>query len=131
MVQVNFVVHGNVTEAGTRCSVQADGPLTSSGIKRIFPYEGLFHFRLNIKESGDGEYIWLDLNDSEENIVTSGSTLEVQALVLSLPDNYIQKNEYVEYSPQSNLLSQPLVLALVQPTELTQRRRNLISLIHF
>jgi hypothetical protein len=103
MPLVNCTVHGDCDESGSKCSFYAPAPLTLSAINRIFPYEGVFHFRLNIggKLVGleDG-FVWLDLTDAivtEFSSCLSFDVIEIQALVISLPEISIDDLTYDTY----------------------------------
>mmetsp|Transcript_1221 Transcript_1221/g.1373 ORF Transcript_1221/g.1373 Transcript_1221/m.1373 type:complete len:399 (+) Transcript_1221:184-1380(+) len=100
---VNCTVHGDCDESGSKCSFYASAPLTLSAINRMFPYEGVFHFRLNIggKLVGfeDG-FVWLDLTDAmvtEFSSCLSFDVIEIQALVISLPEISINDLSYDTY----------------------------------
>jgi hypothetical protein len=118
MPLINITIHGDCEESGSVSHFFAPAPVTLSALHRMFPYDGVFHFRLKIRGNlvgFSGEYfIWLDLTDA--NVVEFSSSLSmseinIQALVISLPesstdtddsryDNYLEsiENEYATYN---------------------------------
>jgi hypothetical protein len=100
-MQIVFQIHGDLPDAGSRASVLCDAPLTLRKLQDLFPFEGVFHFRMKVSSRkygfADCEYLWLDIVDDkvidcEDNIV------EIQALVVSIPDGGDEENyeEYIE-----------------------------------
>lgn len=68
MQQINCLIQGNYPE---RCSIVIAQPVTLNKIKESFPFEGVFHFRVQVSGSHLGfsdEHVWLDLLDGEEEV---------------------------------------------------------------
>lgn len=69
----------------------------------MFPYEGEFRFRLKIQGSVMGfkeEFVWLDLidgNTGEFSSCLSNDEIDVQVLVISLPDDSVDDPRYDNY----------------------------------
>jgi hypothetical protein len=97
MLLVNCVIHGDIPDAGSRCSFFiVSNPVTLSKIKENFPFEGEFHFRRKVKgfEIGfqdETEYFWFDLiNDNEEIFIEDNSTaLQLQVVPIRIPQNFV------------------------------------------
>jgi hypothetical protein len=110
-VQLNYHLHGDVPEKGTICScLTAQQPLTSQLIQDLFPYEGIFHFRVKTltsssilgnsrgsgeEEGGKGSYLWMDLYRDHQSEIPcpSDRILDIQVLVLVLPDHEEDEGE--------------------------------------
>jgi hypothetical protein len=104
-VQVNYHLHGDVPEKGTICScLTAQEPLTSKMIQDLFPYQGIFHFRVKMNSppvlgrnsrdteetvGGFGSFLWMDLYCDHDSEIPcpSDRILDIQVLVLSLPQD--------------------------------------------
>eukprot|EP01041_Mallomonas_annulata_P009428 gene9427-19581_t len=98
MVKIDYIIHGDVPEAGTKYSVNVDGLISLSEIHRTFPFLGQFHFRLKTKNTdNENDFVWVDLIENDEPLRTTDETLVIQALVLSLPDEYVDEAEYENY----------------------------------
>jgi len=84
------------------CSFFVTKPLSLEKLKNNFPFEGLFHFRIQ-RHSEDlvgfkvGSFVWLDLVDPFEVFDVHGSFVEVQAL--SLAEDYgANEEKYFDYN---------------------------------
>lgn len=95
-IQLNYILHGDISEAGTISTCLVQEPVTVTTIKELFPYDGIFHFRIkrpihenNADHGGIGtDYRWMDiLPASNQNIQPINNLIEIQALVLCLPSN--------------------------------------------
>ena len=98
-IRIVYVVHGDIAESGTSCSVLIDCPLSFEKIEKNFPFEGIYHFRIRVFQN-KSDYIWMDVSEySIEALSVSKNESEifVQALALSLPENYVDDAEYKSY----------------------------------
>ena len=102
IMQVVFEIHGDVPDDGSRSSVLCDAPLTLRKLQALFPFEGTFHFRIKVSSRKYGfkdcDYLWLDIVGLDKVIECEDNVVEIQALVVSIPegadcDNY---EDYVE-----------------------------------
>jgi hypothetical protein len=95
-------------EAGTRCTFLVPHPVSARVIDKLFPFEGRFHYRVKI--SGDligisERFVWVDLQRGDEReipFVASSSTIEIQALILELPQEYTDDSDYKDYLETCN-----------------------------
>lgn len=101
-MQVDCTVHGDLPDAGTKCSFFSSTPVTLEKIRSLFPFEGTFHFR--IKHSGsdvglpDIDYVWLDLADPKKEIHAHGKKfLEIRALAVEIDRSEKPEYDYSEY----------------------------------
>jgi len=93
-IQINFCLHGGDEFgelAGTTTScLTAQNPVTLSSLKRVFPFEGEFHFRLKRPVRGQlhgaQDFVWTDIKEND-NIPATHNIIDIQALCISLPPN--------------------------------------------
>ena len=106
MPLVNCIIHGDCDETGTRLSFFAPAPVTLANLHQLFPFEGTFHFRLNINsnlvglQNGNHQSLWLDLTETncvEFSSILSYDTIEIQAVCLTLPTEYVSDVQYDAY----------------------------------
>lgn len=108
MVLVNCFVHGDIDEAGTMCSFHAPVPLNFFQLNEYFPFAGNFHFRLKTPGASVGltgiDYVWFDIlkNDEPLPIPPSNDVVEIRALVLDLPNEYTNDDDYADYLEEIN-----------------------------
>ena len=103
MSLVHCTIHGDCVESGSKCSFYLPAPVTLSALHKMFPYEGEYRFRLKMQGSLAGfkeDFVYLDLTDS--NVVEFSSCLaheeiDIQALVISLPESYSDDPLYDSY----------------------------------
>lgn len=89
-IQINFTLHGGgeyeeVEGTCTSC-LTAQDPIRLSTIRRVFPFEGEFHFRLKSHtdfRNSEG-YVWKDIFE-DDIIPAENDIVDIQALCLSLP----------------------------------------------
>jgi hypothetical protein len=90
-IQINYLLHGGEgPERGTVSSCLAQEPVSFATIKQLFPFEGLFHFRVKRPLDGLGgpaSYLWMDLLNESDSIDAIDNLIEIQALILSLPED--------------------------------------------
>jgi hypothetical protein len=85
-VQISYLLHGgDGPEKGTISTCLAQEPVSVSMIKDLFPFEGLFHFRVKRPLDGLDKYLWMDLLNETDCIDAIDNLIEIQALILSLP----------------------------------------------
>jgi len=103
MIQVDYIIHGDLDEAGTKSSIMLDHPLSLTDIQSGIPFEGTFHFRIKLSGRYYGlntGYVWVDLVHPAEELpsFTKGKTvIEIQATPLILPNTYTDQKEYIQY----------------------------------
>lgn len=91
--QINFILHGDESHKGTATSCLAQEPITLNDIRRIFPFEGVFHFRVKRKAKDfpvsevTGGHVWFDISDENEAIWSVNGIIDIQALVICLPND--------------------------------------------
>ena len=96
-------VHGDCDEIGSKCSFYLPPPVTLQALQNMFPFDGEFRFRLKIRGSLAGfkeDYVWLDLTESniaEYSSCLSNDEIDIQALVISLPDSSEEDPLYDDY----------------------------------
>ncbi len=110
MATANCVIHGDYSEAGTKCSFIVATPVSQRNIQESFPFEGRFHFRIKVDGSKFGlntDYVWMDLSATNSNQeiaeVRDLNNLELQAMIIEVPDGEsdlfdddIADREYIE-----------------------------------
>jgi hypothetical protein len=104
-MQVNCEIRGDLPDFGSRCSFFAPVPVTLEKIKALFPYEGVFHFRVKVAGNKVGlpdlEHVWVDLVDSTREVKNDGTTIELRALPVNITAPDINEN-YGEYLTDIN-----------------------------
>jgi hypothetical protein len=96
MLELIFSIHGDIPEADTKCRrLLTRNVLTAEDIRNLFPFEGVFFFRVrssSIKEmNGDpfdsgSDMLWIDvMNDSIFSFEQGNHCVDIRALVISLP----------------------------------------------
>jgi hypothetical protein len=109
---VRCALHGDFEESGLICSFFIRcGDLNSAAILKVFPFEGIFHFRVMVKDPERGSFSWVDLTDSTEIDYEIKSRcgeeiLELQGLILSLPNDEISSD--IEINQYLKAVSQEL-----------------------
>lgn len=109
-MQVVYNIHGDLPDCGSRASVLCDAPLTLRKLQNQFPFEGTFHFRQKVLGTKCGvpdcEYLWLDITEMDRTLDCDDNIVEVQALLISLPDYgescYDPDANYDEYIEELN-----------------------------
>jgi hypothetical protein len=103
MPLINCELTGDYDAAGTRCSFFLSLPVTLHKVNEMFPFEGSFHFRVQVpgKYAGvDTDHLWLDFtkdNEGEIQHFMSADSVNLQALILALPDDYVGDGDFDEY----------------------------------
>ena len=96
---VEFVVHGDLDDAGYRCCVVIAAPVTLVKLREHFAFENVCLFRQKVCGSTIGypdiDHLWLDLDDSDMNAELPNCT-EVQALIVNGPESE-ETYSYDEY----------------------------------
>lgn len=101
-MQVVYEIHGDVSDSGTRASVLCDAPLTLRKLQNLFPFEGVFHFRIKVSSRKCGfkdcDYLWLDIVELDKSIECEDNVVQIQALVVSIPEGGDEDNfeDYIE-----------------------------------
>lgn len=101
-MQVVYEIHGDLPDSGTRASVLCDAPLTLRKLQALFPFEGVFHFRIKVSSRKYGfkdcDYLWLDIVEMDRTIDCEDNVVQIQALVVSIPEGGDEDNydEYIE-----------------------------------
>lgn len=89
-MQVVYNIHGDLPDCGGRASVLCEAPLTLRKLQDQFPFEGTFHFRQKVSGAKYGapdcDFLWLDITDADRPLACDDNIVEVQALLISLPD---------------------------------------------
>jgi hypothetical protein len=107
---INCEIHGDKDspEFGTLCSFIISSPITFNKIDKLFPYEGIFHYRAKINGNDIGinnvDYVWFDIKKDEiQDILQNRQEIDIQALPLLLPyANVNSDNNYNEYFNEIN-----------------------------
>jgi hypothetical protein len=99
-IQVNFVLHGDLPESGTMSSCFVQAPVSLQTIRNVFPFDGQFHFRVKRPAQNlvpGAKHVWVDLTIDSEEVIASNDIIDIQALVLSLPEVSTEDsaNEYI------------------------------------
>ena len=88
---------------GTRCAFYSPTPVTLAHVERLFPFDGVWHFRVKVSSKSVGlggggggkdevgSYLWRDLTRAELDkaispISSDAEEIEILALALSLPE---------------------------------------------
>ncbi len=98
LVQCEINAGADSIETGTVTSFYAPLPVTCSTVRKMFPFEGNFHFRVKVSGESLGmhnnKYLWMDLTEESEQQelqplpgLAPGSQviIYIQALALNLP----------------------------------------------
>lgn len=99
-MQVVYEIHGDLPDSGTRASVLCESPLTLRKLQNIFPFEGVFHFRIKVSSRKYGfkdcDFLWLDIVGLDNIIECEDNVVQIQALAVSVPEG-ADENDYEDY----------------------------------
>jgi len=81
-----------------------DDSINKNSIDQYFPFQGIFHYRLKVSGQligySDIEYGWVDVIDSVGNYdfyFKDSNTIEMTALIISLPESDGDEEDFVPY----------------------------------